>query len=86
MFRCQPPELDSGLSVDPANAPLEQRRLLRAQGAPLCRLPRRYDLIPTGGSDYHGFPMGDAAEVDNDVGSVVVPEETVERLRARART
>jgi hypothetical protein len=28
--------------------------------------------------------MGDAREVDNDVGSVRVPEETVELLRARA--
>jgi predicted metal-dependent phosphoesterase TrpH len=49
----------------------------------LLGLARRYDLVPTGGSDYHGFPMGAATEVDNDVGSVYVPEETVERLRAR---
>ena len=50
----------------------------------LLGLTRQYGLVPTGGSDYHGFPMGDAREVDNDVGSVRVPEETVERLRARA--
>ncbi len=50
----------------------------------LLALARQYDLIPTGGSDYHGFPMGNAADVDNDVGSAPVPEETVERLRARA--
>jgi predicted metal-dependent phosphoesterase TrpH len=49
----------------------------------LLGLTRQYGLVPTGGSDYHGFPMGDAREVDNDVGSVRVPEETVERLRAR---
>jgi predicted metal-dependent phosphoesterase TrpH len=52
----------------------------------LLALTRRYDLVPTGGSDYHGFPMGDATEVDNDVGSVRVPDETAELLRARART
>ncbi len=52
----------------------------------LLALARRYGLVPTGGSDYHGFPMGDAAEVDNDVGSVWVPEETVDLLRARAKT
>jgi 3',5'-nucleoside bisphosphate phosphatase len=51
----------------------------------LLALTRQYGLVPTGGSDYHGFPMGDASEVDNDVGSVRVPEETVELLRARAR-
>jgi 3',5'-nucleoside bisphosphate phosphatase len=51
----------------------------------LLALTREHGLIPTGGSDYHGFPMGDAADVDNDVGSVAVPDETVERLRERAR-
>jgi predicted metal-dependent phosphoesterase TrpH len=51
----------------------------------LLALTRQYGLVPTGGSDYHGFPMGDAAKVDNDVGSVGVPDETVELLRARAR-
>jgi 3',5'-nucleoside bisphosphate phosphatase len=51
----------------------------------LLALARQYGLVPTGGSDYHGFPMGDATEVDNDVGSVRVPEETVDLLRARAR-
>jgi predicted metal-dependent phosphoesterase TrpH len=50
----------------------------------LLALTRQYGLVPTGGSDYHGFPMGDAAGVDNDVGSVRVPDETVELLRARA--
>jgi predicted metal-dependent phosphoesterase TrpH len=50
----------------------------------LADLATEYNLIPTGGSDYHGFPMGSAAEVDNDVGSVLVPEQTVDRLRASA--
>jgi predicted metal-dependent phosphoesterase TrpH len=50
----------------------------------LAALAREHGLIPTGGSDYHGFPMGQASEVENDVGSVPVPDDTVERLRARA--
>lgn len=50
----------------------------------LRALARHYDLVPTGGSDYHGFPMGHAAAVENDPGSIHVPEETVERLRGRA--
>jgi predicted metal-dependent phosphoesterase TrpH len=50
----------------------------------LLALCRDHNLVPTGGSDYHGFAMGDAPDVDNDVGSVYVPEDTVERLRARA--
>jgi predicted metal-dependent phosphoesterase TrpH len=50
----------------------------------LLALADAYGLIPTGGSDFHGFPMGDSPEIENDVGSVYVPEEVVERLRARA--
>src|SRR5207253_372036 len=38
----------------------------------LAALADEHRLIPTGGSDYHGFPMGNATEVDNDVGSVLV--------------
>jgi len=40
-------------------------------------LARRFDLVPTGGSDYHG-PEVCAVEL----GSVLVPEETVDRLRS----
>jgi hypothetical protein len=44
------------------------------------KLAAEYNLVPTGGSDYHG------PEVRNvELGSVVVPEESVERLRERAR-
>ncbi|HLI27032.1 MAG TPA: PHP domain-containing protein [Chloroflexota bacterium] len=50
----------------------------------LLALARHYHLIPTGGSDYHGFPMGDAPTVTNDPGTVYVPPEAVERLRDRA--
>ncbi|MHB8618463.1 MAG: PHP domain-containing protein [Chloroflexota bacterium] len=43
-------------------------------------LARRYGLIPTGGSDYHGPEVRDV-----ELGAVDVPEATVERLRERAR-
>jgi predicted metal-dependent phosphoesterase TrpH len=56
------------------------------QIAHLLALCQRYDLVPTGGSDYHGFPMGEGPEVDNEPGSVWVPEDTVDRLRARRRS
>jgi predicted metal-dependent phosphoesterase TrpH len=48
--------------------------------AALFALARRYDLIPTGGSDYHAF--GTPGEVEP--GSVGPPWETVERLLALA--
>ncbi len=48
--------------------------------ARFLELARRYDLVPTGGSDYHGFEVRAVA-----LGSVPVPEETVGRLRERAR-
>jgi len=41
-------------------------------------LARELDLVPTGGSDYHGGRVGDAR-----VGQEPVPEETMDRLRAR---
>lgn len=44
-------------------------------------LARQYGLIPTGGSDYHGPEVRDV-----ELGTVTVPEETVERLRERARS
>ncbi|RME44674.1 MAG: PHP domain-containing protein [Chloroflexi bacterium] len=43
----------------------------------LLSLAERFDLIPTGGSDFHG-----AAKPDIDLGMVEVPLEYVERLRA----
>jgi 3',5'-nucleoside bisphosphate phosphatase len=43
-------------------------------------LAQRYDLVATGGSDYHGPEVRDV-----ELGSVEVPEETVARLRERAR-
>jgi len=45
----------------------------------LLALARRFDLIPTGGSDYHG-PMPDKPEL----GSVYVPRRCLRRLREAA--
>jgi len=50
----------------------------------LVQLAQRYSLIATGGSDFHGFPMGGATEVTNPPGSVEVPPECVDQLRQRA--
>jgi predicted metal-dependent phosphoesterase TrpH len=38
----------------------------------------RYDLLPTVGSDYHGF-----ASMDHPPGSVAAPADLLERLEAR---
>lgn len=49
----------------------------------LLALARQYHLVPTGGSDFHGFgALGD--ESRNLIGSVYVPDDTVDRLRAAA--
>lgn len=48
----------------------------------LLDLAARYDLVPTGGSDFHGFPMGGDV-VANEPGSVDIPPEVVDRLRQR---
>jgi predicted metal-dependent phosphoesterase TrpH len=44
----------------------------------LADLARKFDLIPTGGSDFHGSDVPDAV----GMGGVRVPMESVERLRA----
>jgi predicted metal-dependent phosphoesterase TrpH len=41
---------------------------------------REFDLVPTGGSDFHG-----RGEHGADLGAVFVPPETVERLESRRR-
>jgi len=43
---------------------------------------RRYDLVPTGGSDYHGPQSGRS----NSLGSPVVPWSSWEQLQRRAET
>jgi predicted metal-dependent phosphoesterase TrpH len=54
-------------------------RHVAAQRASFLALAERLDLVPTGGSDYHGPGIGDAV-----IGQEPVPPETVDRLRARA--
>lgn len=44
-------------------------------------LARQHDLVPTGGSDFHG-----RGEHGADLGGVFVPPETVDRLEARRPT
>lgn len=48
----------------------------------LLSLAERYDLVPTGGSDFHGFPMG-GPTVTNEPGSVNIPPELPDLLWAR---
>lgn len=48
----------------------------------LLNLAHRYNLVPTGGTDFHGSDRDDAVAP----GSVYVPPNTVERLRERLRT
>jgi len=43
-------------------------------------LARGLDLVPTGGSDFHG-----RGEHGTDLGGVFVPPETIERLESRRR-
>lgn len=47
----------------------------------LAALASKFDLIPTGGSDFHGPDVLDTVEM----GGVWVPMESVERLRALAK-
>jgi predicted metal-dependent phosphoesterase TrpH len=47
----------------------------------LADLARKFDLIPTGGSDFHGPGVLDTV----GIGGVWVPMESVERLRALAK-
>jgi len=47
----------------------------------LAALARKFDLIPTGGSDFHGPGVLDTV----DMGGVWVPVESVKRLRALAK-
>ncbi len=51
--------------------------------AELLELCRRYDLVPTGGSDYHGFTMSGLDWPTNEPGTVEVPPECVDQLLAR---
>jgi len=48
----------------------------------LASLACKFDLIPTGGSDFHGLGTADTVEM----GGIWVPIESVDRLRALAKT
>ncbi len=54
----------------------------------LVDLCRQHGLVPTGGSDFHGFPLAGHAAVVNEPGSVEVPQQVRTDLEARlaART
>ncbi|MBI4288322.1 MAG: PHP domain-containing protein [Chloroflexi bacterium] len=63
-----------GMEVYYGLYPAETVRRLKA-------LAKRYDLIPCGGTDYHGLDtMNEAA-----LGSILVPQESVDRLLALTR-
>jgi hypothetical protein len=47
----------------------------------LAALAERHGLVPTGGSDFHGFGEREGHEL----GSAVVPDDTLDRLRDAAR-
>ena len=49
----------------------------------LVSLAREHGLVPTGGSDYHGFPLSGHTEIVNWPGSVEIPPEVLDELEAR---
>ena len=49
----------------------------------LVSTARSHGLVPTGGSDYHGFPMSGMTQATNEPGSVSIPTELIEELQAR---
>ena len=52
------------------------------QSAEYLALAKKYDLVPTGGSDYHGKPGCDL-ELGTGFGGLNVPDETIPLLKAR---
>ncbi len=57
-------------------------RYSRDQRAALAELAQRFDLVPTGGSDYHGTVKADLS-VGTGQGDLRVPDDVVEQLAAR---
>lgn len=49
----------------------------------LLGICERLNLLPTGGSDFHGFPLAGHETVVNYPGSVEIPPEILDRLTAR---
>jgi predicted metal-dependent phosphoesterase TrpH len=56
-----------------------------AQVGRLVAIARSHGLVPTGGSDYHGFPMSGMTQATNEPGTVEVPPEVADRLLERRR-
>ncbi len=52
------------------------------QSAEYLAIAKKYDLVPTGGSDFHGKP-GCRLELGTGFGGLNVPDETVGLLKAR---
>ena len=53
------------------------KRILRGTAGRLAGIARSWDLVPTGGSDYHGPDFKEGRVL----GSAPVPYESVERVR-----
>lgn len=52
----------------------------------LVGLCEQYGILPTGGSDFHGFPLAGHSEVVNYPGSVEIPPSVLDALEARRAT
>jgi predicted metal-dependent phosphoesterase TrpH len=53
--------------------------------ANLVALGKEHGLLPTGGSDFHGFPLAGHTEVVNYPGSVEIPPSILDDLEARRK-
>ncbi|MFN8525484.1 MAG: PHP domain-containing protein [Chloroflexota bacterium] len=49
----------------------------------LVKLARQHGLVPTGGSDFHGFPLAGHTDVVNYPGSVNIPVTVLDELEQR---
>jgi predicted metal-dependent phosphoesterase TrpH len=49
----------------------------------LVSLTRSHGMVPTGGSDYHGFPMAGLESATNEPGTVEIPPSLVDELAQR---
>jgi len=49
----------------------------------LLALGSKLGLLPTGGSDFHGFPLAGHEAVVNHPGSVEIPPSVLDALEAR---
>jgi predicted metal-dependent phosphoesterase TrpH len=49
----------------------------------LVSLTRSHGMVPTGGSDYHGFPMAGLESATNEPGTVEIPPSLVDELAER---